>query len=84
MTKQQFLEAQKERESYPICKYCGQHTEKFRITQKKGNTCQRCSKHKNGMKVKMWYYHKKGYTELYKKMLSQYNSLYVKKVKQEM
>jgi hypothetical protein len=65
-----------EKQSYPICKHCGQHTEKYRITCKKGNVCQACQKTKNAMKVKTWYYQKKGWTEQVKKMNSKLESLF--------
>jgi hypothetical protein len=63
-----FLEKQSEIQTHPICKHCGKHTEKYRIRCSKGNVCQACQKTKNAMKVKTWYYQKKGWTEQVKKM----------------
>jgi hypothetical protein len=67
-TNKQAIDTFLEKQSYPICRHCGQHTEKYKITSKKGNVCQACQKEKNAMKVKTWYYQKKGWTEQVKKM----------------
>lgn len=65
-----------DRQNNPVCKHCGEHTEKFRISTRRGNVCQKCQKTKNAMKVKLWYYKKKGWTELVKKMNREMETLF--------
>jgi len=65
-----------ERQNNPLCKHCGKHTEKFRRTNKNGNVCTKCQELKNSLRTKTWYYQKKGWVELVKKMNRQYYKLF--------